>query len=140
MHYSQSYGYLKLGQNALSHAGSMKFVSKFMLGDENKFVTPQGGLVRLFDLSQGFTPNRWGSCQKNFLTRRTPLPAKMINPKCRFWQFCHNKNLNIEIVAEICDIECCRNFWQHNGGSLHQKCPETRIHEILYIIRKVIDI
>ena len=45
MKYLQSYKFLKLGQNALSHAGSMKFVSKSMLGDENKFVTPRGGLV-----------------------------------------------------------------------------------------------
>ena len=47
------------------------------LRDENKFVTPQGGLVRLFGLPWGFTPNLCLSPQKKFRTRRTPFIEKI---------------------------------------------------------------
>ena len=115
-------------------------MSLFMLGDQNRALEGWGGLVRLFGLPGVLLLIDGDHVKKTILTRRTPLPAKMKNRKWRFWQFCDKKNLKFEIVAEICDRECCRNFWQHGGGPLHQKCPETRIHEILCIILRVIDI
>ena len=58
--------------------------------------------------------------QKKFLTRCTPFIAKMRNRKCRFWRKIQKKNLIFEIVAEISDRKCCRNFWQHDGDPLPQ--------------------
>ena len=47
-----------------------------MLGDEKIFVTPRGGLVRLFGLPWGFTPNRYGSSQKEISDQAHPLPCQ----------------------------------------------------------------
>ncbi len=65
--------------------------------------------------------------RKKFLTRRTSFPPKMNNRKCQFLHFFRQKNLIFEVVAEISDIKCCRNFWQHDGDTLPPKCPETRL-------------
>ena len=63
--------------------------------------------------------------RKKYLTRRNPFSPKMNNRKCQFLQFFRQKNLIFEVVAEISDIKCCRNFWQHDWDLLHPKCPET---------------
>ena len=68
--------------------------------------------------------------RKKFLTRRTPFPSKSSSQKRQFLHFFRQKNLIFEIVAEISDRKCCRNFWQHDGDPPSQKCPETRFHEI----------
>ena len=47
-----------------------------MLVDEKIFVTSRGGLVRLFGLPWGFTPNQWASHQKNILDQAHPHPAQ----------------------------------------------------------------
>ena len=47
------------------------------LRDENTFISPRGGLVRLFGLPWGFTPNLCPSHQKKIRTRRTPFIEKI---------------------------------------------------------------
>ena len=54
----------------------MKFHPESILGDKNKFVTPRGGLVRLFGLPWGFTSNWEESHQKIFFEVAHPLPPK----------------------------------------------------------------
>ena len=76
--------------------------------------------------------------RKKFLTRRTPFPAKMTLQKCQFWHFFWKKILKFQNVAEISGRNFCRKFWQHDGDPLPPKCPSTRFHEILCIIRKVL--
>ena len=105
--------------------------SKIHAGGRKKFSAPRGGLVQLFGLPWGFTPNQCGSHEKQFLTRRTLFPVKMKYRKCRFWPNFERQNLIFYIVAEISDRKCCRHFWQHDGDPLTPKCPETRFHEIL---------
>ena len=51
----------------------MKFHTKSILEDENKFVTPRGSLVRLFGLPWGFNPNQSGSRQKEISDQTHPL-------------------------------------------------------------------
>ena len=50
-----------LAKNDFFHAFIIKFHQKFMLWDQNRALEGWGGLVRLFGLPWGFTPNRWGS-------------------------------------------------------------------------------
>ncbi len=52
-----------------------------MLGDEKIFVTPRGGLVRLFGLPWGFTPNQWGSRQKEISDQAHPFPCQIEKSK-----------------------------------------------------------
>ena len=47
-----------------------------MLRDLSKFVTPRGGLVRLFGLPWGFTPNQCASHQKKNFDQAHPHPAQ----------------------------------------------------------------
>ena len=108
-----------------------------MMGDEKIFVTPRGGLVRLFGLPRGFTLNRCGSRQKEISDQAHPLPCQTEKSKMPILAKNSEKNLIFEIVAEICDRKCCRNFWQHDGNPPIPKCPETQFYEILYIIRRV---
>ena len=70
--------------------------------------------------------------KKTFLNRRTPFLAKLKSQKCRFRQKIQKTKSNF--------WNCCRNFWQHDGDPLLPKCPTTKFREILYIIRKVIDV
>ena len=58
-----------------------------MLGDEKIFVTPRGGLVRLFGLPWGFTPNPWGSRQKEIFDRAHPLVNEIAPRSQQFWRF-----------------------------------------------------
>ena len=61
---------------AFFHVFIMIFHPKSMLDGENKFVTPRGGLVRLFGLPWGFTPNQLGSRQKEISDQAHPLPCQ----------------------------------------------------------------
>ena len=78
--------------------------------------------------------------KKKFLNRCIPSLTKLKNRKCRFRQKIEKTKSNFEIVAEICDTQCCRNFWQHDGDPLFPKCLDTHFRDILYIIRKVMDV
>ena len=86
-----------------------------MMEDENKFVTPRGGLVRLFGLPWGFTPNQCASHQKIIFDQANPHPAQNEKSKMPILAKIREKNPIFEVVAEISDRKCCRNFWQHNG-------------------------
>ena len=74
--------------------------------------------------------------RQKFLVWRTPIDQKMNVPKWQFLLFFRKKNLIFENVAEICVRNFDRNFWQHGGDPLGTNCLETRIHEILWIIRR----
>ena len=120
----------------LNHAHIMIFLPKLMLVSQNRFLEGWGGAPQVWAGKKLFSTNQFKFTQKKILTRRTPFLPRSTSRKCRFWQFSEKKNLNFEIVAEILVRNFCRNFWQHDGDPLTQKCPVTRFYEILCIFRK----
>ena len=86
------------------HEISSKNDKKSMLGVKIELWRGWGGLVRLFGLPWGFTPNLWGSRQKIISDRAHPLP-------------CQNEKSKMPILAVFREKKsnfwnCCRNFWQ----------------------------
>ena len=79
----------------------MIFLGKWILRslrDENKFITPRGGLVRLFGLPWGFTSNRCLSPQKEISVGAHLLTSKNRTSKSRKIDFSEKKfekNLNV---------------------------------------------
>jgi len=138
--YSRSYRVSKLGQKWIFHV-LWWYHPKSILRDENKFFAPRGDLVRHFSLLLGFTSNRWGSRQKEISDQAHPLPCQTEKiENADFGKKYRKQNLIFEIVAEICDRECCRNFWQHDGNNVLPECPKMQFFEILYIIRRVMNV
>ena len=80
---------------------NMIFLGKWILRSlryENKFITPRGGLVRLFGLPWGFTSNRCLSPQKEISVGAHLLTSKNRTSKSRKIDFSEKKfekNLNV---------------------------------------------
>ena len=67
---------LKVGSKIDFSCFLMKFHPKSIIRNGNKFFTPREGLVQHFGLLLGFTPTRWGSCQKEISEQAHPLPCQ----------------------------------------------------------------
>ena len=72
----------------------MKFHQKSMMGDEKIFVTPRGGLVRLFGLPWGFTSNQCASHQNKIFDQAHPHPAQNEKSKMSILGKNREKNFN----------------------------------------------
>ena len=98
---------------------NMIFLENWILSslrDENKFITPRGGLVRLFGLPWGFTSNRCLSPQKEISVGAHLLTSKNRTSKSRKIDFSENKfekNLKVQ-----------KFLWSRSGRNF---CRQGRI-------------
>ena len=85
---------------------------------QNRFISPQGGPVRLFGLPWGFTPNRCLSPQKNIFVIAHPLPPKNRPSTSQKIDFFEKKFEKILKVQKFLGSKCCR-YLCHEGRTPH---------------------
>ena len=93
---------------------NMIFLENWILSslrDENTFISPRGGLVRLFGLLWDFTPNLCPSPQKKISDQAHPLHWKNRTSKSRKIDFFEKNFEKILKVQKFRWSRSGRNFW-----------------------------